>query len=124
MAPCGHLWLRGTEEASFYTEADSSKVDLCVWRCAGKCCYLQPSFEEIYFQAPSPLRVSHKVLKEETKLIYKGTTFKLIAERGKNVGILRPGEHAVHQIIDGQLLPRSHNDAPPTEVHVNHFSFT
>lgn len=104
-APCGHLWLRGTEEASFYTEADSSKVDLCVWRCAGKCCYLQPSFEEIYFQAPSPLRVSHKVLKEETKLIYKGTTFKLIAERGEDVGVLRPGEHAGTRSLTASCCP-------------------
>jgi hypothetical protein len=94
-APCGARWLREKpKSAPFYTEADSSKVALCVWRCTRSCCFLRPHIDEIYFQPPSELRVSHKVLAQETNLLYKGKTFKLLAERAEEEGLLRPGEQS------------------------------
>ncbi|GAQ92530.1 hypothetical protein KFL_010410030 [Klebsormidium nitens] len=92
VAPCGARWLReNPKTAPFYTEADTSKVALCVWRCNASCCVLRPHIDEIYFQPPSELRVSHKVLAQETNLLYKGKTFKLLAERAEEEGLLRPG---------------------------------
>jgi hypothetical protein len=80
LAPCGQRWLRRPTTASFYMDLAVSDVKLCVWQCINACCFLRPEIEEVYFQPPSSMHVSHSILRDRATLVYQANSFKVLSQ--------------------------------------------
>jgi hypothetical protein len=104
-APCGQMWRRlNPKTVPLYTQQDVSWVLYCTWVCTASCCRLRPQLNELYFQPPSPMLVSHKVLVIEMWNVYKGDSFTMLCERAELAGEVH-GEDAL-------LLAVAHSGTP------------
>jgi hypothetical protein len=97
-SPCGFHWRRKTVNAPVYNDTDIVHVEVCVWYCTrasdlNQCCTLRREVNELYYQAPSEMRVSHfRVFTDVTSMLYQGATFQAIETLAEKNAEYRQGE--------------------------------